>query len=279
MKQARALALLCVMCLCAICLAPPTARAQSGARMTVLLDTLAIAELVQIMRVEGQAYADELNSDMLNGQGGGFWEQQIKRIYDVERMHETVRQGLEQTLSDAEVEGIIAFFQSQAGTRIVQLENAARAAMSDNAVEDIARETYRDLMDSDHARLVVISEFVDVNDLIERNVSGALTSNYQFYRGLVDGDAFEMSDDEITAEVWGQESEIRKDTSEWLFGFLIMAYQPLSDEDLNAYLTFSRTDVGKALNTALFAGFDRLYVDISYGLGRAVALELAGSDL
>jgi hypothetical protein len=279
MKQARALTFLFVMCLSAICLVPVKVGAQSGARMTVLLDTLAVSELIQIMRVEGRAYADELNSDMLNGQGGGFWEEQIKRIYDAERMRETVRLGLEQTLSDAEVESTIAFFQSDAGTRIIALENAARAAMSDTAVEEIARETYRGIAASDSARLNVISEFIDVNDLIERNVSGALTSNYQFYRGLVDGDAFEMSEDEVTTEVWGQEDEIREDTTDWLFGFLIMAYQPLSDEDLNAYLTFSRTDVGKTLNAGLFAGFDQLYVDISYALGRAIALELSGSDI
>lgn len=279
MKQARAFTLFFAICLSAACLVAPKVSAQTGARMTVLLDTLAIAELVQIMRVEGQVYADELNGDMLNGQGGGFWEEQVKRIYDAERMRETVRRGLEQTLSAGDVEGAIAFFQSDTGARIIELENAARAAMADTAIEKIARETYLERATSDDPRLIVISEFVEVSDLVERNVSGALTSNYQFYRGLVDGDAFEMTEEEITAEVWDQEAEIREDTIEWLFGFLIMAYQPLSDEDLNDYLTFSRTDVGKALNAGLFAGFDRLYVDISYGLGRAISLELSASEL
>ncbi|MEP5088078.1 MAG: DUF2059 domain-containing protein, partial [Paracoccaceae bacterium] len=223
--------------------------------------------------------ADELNSDMLNGQGGGFWTTQVDQIYDIDRMRETVRAGLEQSLTDADIDGTIAFFQTTAGARIVSLENAARAAMSDDTVEDVARQNYREALQTDSTRLDVIAEFIDVNDLIERNVSGALTSNYQFYRGLVDGDAFEMSEEEVTAEVWSQEAEIREDTTEWLFGFLIMAYQPLSDEDLNAYLTFSRTETGKALNAGLFVGFDRLYVDISYGLGRAVALEMSGNDI
>jgi hypothetical protein len=88
-----------------------------------------------------------------------------------------------------------------------------------------------------------------------------------------------MNDDEMIAEVWAQEEEIRSDTDEWLMGYLLMAYQPLSDEELSAYIAFSRTDAGQALNRGLFDGFNAMYTDISYALGRAVALELAASEL
>jgi hypothetical protein len=35
-------------------------------------------------------------------------------------------------------------------------------------------------------------DFIEANDLVERNVSGALNSNFAFYRGLSDGGAFEV---------------------------------------------------------------------------------------
>ena len=48
-----------------------------------------------------------------------------------------------------------------------------------------------------------------------------------------------------------------------------MAYQPLADEDLEAYIAFSETDAGKQMNSALFEAFDGLFVDVSRDLGRA----------
>ena len=275
MKQLRAFAFSLALVLPAL-----GASAQSPAKVTMLMDALGIAEMMQIMRSEGLDYAQDLNIDMLDGQGAGFWLGQVDRIYDTERMNETVRLGLEQSLNAAAVDASLAFFQSKTGAEIIDLENAARAAMSDDAIEEIARQTYLDMAEAgDSKRLTLITRFIDVNDLLERNVTGALTSNFQFYQGLNDGAAFDLSEEEMIAEVWQQEEEIREDTIEWMFGYLIMAYQPLSDQDLEAYVLFSQTDAGQALNAGLFAGFDAMYVDISYALGRAVAMELAASEL
>jgi hypothetical protein len=41
----------------------------------------------------------------------------------------------------------------------------------------------------------------------------------------------------------------------------------------------SRTDAGRALNRALFAGFNKMYDDISYALGMAVAREMQVQEL
>ena len=51
------------------------------------------------------------------------------------------------------------------------------------------------------------------------------------------------------------------------------------DRLLETYLAFSRTDAGKALNAALFDGYEAMYRDISYALGRAVALSAQGNDI
>ena len=208
-----------------------------------------------------------------------FWASQVDRIYDIHRMSETTRAGLANALQGSYLDATLAFFQTPAGERIVALENAARGAMGDDDIEEIARQNYRDLAQDGGHRLDLIRAFVTANDLLERNVSGALTSNYQFFRGLSDGNAFDMSEDEMIAEVWAQEEEIRADTEEWLMGYLLMAYQPLSDEELEAYIAFSRTNAGQALNRGLFDGFNAMYTDISYALGWAVALELAASEL
>lgn len=275
MKHLRTCALVLVFCLSGF-----AAAAQSPAKFTVLMDALGLAEMMQIIRDEGLGYAEDLNADMLDGQGAGFWLGQVDRIYDTARMNETVRLGLERTLNDEAMDASLAFFQSETGAEIIDLENAARAAMADPEIEEIARQTYREMAQAGESpRLALISRFIEVNDLVDRNVTGALTSNFQFYRGLNDGAAFDLSEEEMIDEVWQQEEDIREDTIEWLFGYLIMAYQPLSEQDLEAYVMFSQTEAGQALNAGLFEGFDAMYVDISYALGRAVAMELAASEL
>ncbi len=58
-----------------------------------------------------------------------------------------------------------------------------------------------------------------------------------------------------------------------------MAYQPVPLDDLQAYVTFSASDAGQALNAALFDAFGVMAGDISYALGRAIALNAQGDEI
>ncbi|MFT4960786.1 MAG: hypothetical protein ACI92Z_001870 [Paracoccaceae bacterium] len=246
-------------------------------------DTLArvirIGEIMAIMCDEGMEYAGDLNDDMLAGEGGQYWVDRVKRLYDTDRMEATLRKSITDGMDADQIALATAYFSSANGKRILTLEISARTTMFDPEIEDIARANYRDLAGSDDTRLAAVSRFVQTNDLLEMNVAGALTSNYQFYRGLVDGKATNMSDDEILADVWGQEQEIRDDTKGWLYGYLLMAYRPLTEDELEGYITFSGSPAGRALNQAMFGGFDVMFNAISYQLGQSVAQAMKASDL
>ena len=253
--------------------------AQAQATVADLAQTLKLDEVAALMRDEGLSYAGDLERDMLPGGGGALFHNQVQQLYDVRVMVGQVTTALERDMRADLRESAIAFFKTEDGQSILSFENAARAAMAQEEIEEIARAAYTELKGSDDARLATITRFVEVNDLIERNVAGALSSNFQFYQGLADGGAYPLSEDGIAADVWAQEPEIRADTESWLFAYLLLAYQPLSTEQLDRYLAFSSSDAGQALNAALFAGFDRMYRDISYGLGQAAAIAMQGSDL
>ncbi|WP_298835838.1 DUF2059 domain-containing protein [uncultured Roseobacter sp.] len=255
------------------------APAWADARLTVLMDLLKVSEVTAILRREGLEYAGELDADMLGGQGGAFLTEQVDRIYDSQRMDERLRTALATGLTDAEKDAAISWFSSDAGGRIVALENAARAAMSDPAVEQAAREAWEQSVDAGDPKVVQVGAYMEDLDLVERNVSGTMTSNYQFLLGLSDGGLLVQSQDQMLADVYAQRDEIEADTESWLGAFLLMAYQPVGTDDLKAYIAFSTTDAGKALNSALFAGFDTVFGEISYALGRAVALSAAGNDI
>jgi hypothetical protein len=251
----------------------------ADARHTVLMDVLQVRNLSQILQDEGIAFGSTLNEEWLDGKGGAAWAGQVTRIYDAERISEVIREGLEPALEGQTLEDVIAFFASDLGTKVITLENSARAALAIEGVEEEARSRFAALQKSGGSRLTQISRMIDAGDLINRNVTSALNSNYQFLRALVDGDVYAMSDRDILEDVFSERDAIATDTLGWLGAFMLMAYSPLTLEELTLYADFVETEAGKTLNAGLFAGFDPLYEDISYALGRAMALNMAAEEL
>lgn len=235
-------------------------------------------EIVTVLRDEGLVYGASVEADMLGGDGGSYFRDTVSRIYDAGTMQQAVRLALSK-MPEADLNAALAFFDTAEGARILTLETSARVAMADPTIEESARAAYLALVGRDDARLAAIGRFVEANDLIERNVAGALASNYHFFRGLVNGGGMKMDEDQILSQVWEQEDDIRAETEEWLFGYLLMAYGPLEDATLEAYIAYSETPSGQALNAALFDGFDTMYRDISRELGLAVSLAMQSSRL
>ncbi|MEQ6248098.1 DUF2059 domain-containing protein [Sulfitobacter sp. HNIBRBA3233] len=251
----------------------------AGARHTVLMDVLRTEELAVILHEEGQTFGATLDRDWLDGTGGSVWAQQVMRIYDPARLSEGIRRGLEQTLEGETLENVIEFFASDLGGRILTLENSARRALADEGVEQAARERYAELKDTGDARLEQINRMIVAGDLVQRNVTSALNSNVQFMRALVDGDLYAMSEEEILNDVLAERDTIEADTEGWLGAFLLLAYSPLTLEELTTYADFSETDAGRALNAGFFAGFNPLYEDISYALGQALVRHMGAQEL
>lgn len=253
--------------------------AQADAALTRLYDLLELDAYLDITRIEGLEDADELSQDMLGRPADPGFVEFVSRLYDPTRMRDAVFAVLEDTLSDSDIDAALIFFESTTGARITELEVAARRAIMDPALEEATRRAWF-LAEEEQPWLVArISEIIEANDLIERNVAGALNANLRFYQGLAEGGAFDLEEGEMLADVWGQEEEIRADTIGWMGGYLLLAYEPLEEQDFTDYLGFWTTQTGRALNGAVFEAFNLLYDDISHGLGRIIALEMGTQEL
>lgn len=249
--------------------------------VTALFEAMQMPEMIQIMRDEGLEYGEQIATDLFPDRVGAEWPDTVSGIYD----YDTMRAGLETqfgaALGDTDIDVLIAFFESDVGQSIAELEVAARRALLDEDIEEAAKEAAALASADETARFALLEEFVAANDLVETNVVGAMNSNYAFYLGLLDGGAFpqELTEEQILTDVWNQEAEIRKNTYEWVYSYLLLAYQPLSDDELNTYIAFSESDEGQALNTALFAAFDEMFEGISRALGLASSEFMTGQDL
>ena len=259
------------------------APAVSAARVSAVTDMMMMADIMSVMRDEGLEYGKTLATEMFPDKGGAQWDAVVALIYDPATMRSRFDAALMESFAgaDSELDQIEAFFGSDRGQTILRLEIEARRALMDDDVEDAAKLAWQDMSAEGGARVDRLTRFAEANDLIESNVMGAMNANLAFYRGMSESGVFpqEMTEDQMLSDVWGQEPAVRVETTDWLFPFLSLAYQPLSDEDLDAYVAFSETEAGQKLNAALFAAYDVVFTQISYDLGRAAASQMQGEDI
>ncbi|THD75019.1 DUF2059 domain-containing protein [Thalassobius vesicularis] len=234
-----------------------------------LIGLLRLSDVIHVMRQEGLIFGAELGQGMLPEADSAQWAARVSDLYDTGKMEQVVEAGFSEVLQNVDQAKIIAFYDTDLGRRIVSGEITAREAFLDKPTEDAARA--RVSHRTANARLTQIGQFIEINDLVEYNVAGALNANYMFYRGLTQGGMIQMSDAEILAEAWAEEDATREDSISWLYAYLDEAYAELSVEELKTLTDFAATPEGQALNRALFQGFDRMYAQLSLGLGLAIA--------
>lgn len=248
-----------------------------------LSETMQIAGVMEAMRAEGLEYAKTLEEQMFPGKGGAQWQTVVGLIYDPATMRKRFEAALsaELTAQSEAVARMTGFFGSELGQRILTSELASRAALMDKDTKEAAKVMVEDMTAANDPRMRAYAKFEKTNDLIESNVVGGLNANLAFFRGMAEAGGFaqDMSEDEMLSEVWSQEGDVRAQSGEWLYSYMVLAYQPLSDDDMAAYQTFSESPEGKILNRAAFVAFDRLFTAISHDLGRAAAKQMQGQDI
>ena len=260
---------------------PVIAQSSDAAKLDALFDALAMSEIVDIMREEGLVYGASIADDMLPGGPSQAWMDAVELIYDPQMMLEDVRGAFDEALEGDDLDAMLAFYTSQPGTTIIDLEVSARRAMLDEEIARVSTEAAALEILDETPRYQMVRDFIAVNDLIEGNVVGSLNASYAFYVGLIDGGVMPggITPETALQDVWSQEEDIRDSTTEWLYSFLLLAYQPLSDEDLSTYIAFSQTDAGQDLTGALFASFNDMFNDISGALGLATSRFLVSQEL
>ena len=248
-----------------------------GSRAESLSEAYLLPELFDIMAEEGRVAALGDPAVPQDAAGRAGWERVINSIYDAERMHDDFTTSLVATLTPEIRSDALRFAQSDLGRRVLQLEVSARRALLSDEIDDNARLALAAARDaparSPRANaLFRVRERIAVNDLIELNVSLGLNTSLAYYRGMVDaGWMAGMVGADLLTLVWAQEQAIRDDVTDWAEAYFLLAYQPLSAEEMQAYVDYAASLEGDTFNRAMFRAFDTVFVDISRRVGAAMA--------
>lgn len=261
-----------------------TAPADPAAEVSVagLDDAMRLGDLFEVLREEGISHGAELQADMFPSGGGAEWEAEVAGIYDADRLHAAFTEALEGALSTQPeaVAEVIAFFRSELGQKIIGLEIEARRAFIDTATEEAARVAAEDAAAARDPKVALIRQMIEAGDLLEMNVAGAMSGSLAFMTGMSQSGAYgAIPQDQLLSDVWGQEDQVRADTSTWLHAYLGLAYHPLTEAELQSYVAFWESPAGQVLNAALFSAFDTVFRDVSLDLGRAAGRAMQGRDI
>lgn len=243
---------------------------------------LDLADLMPVLQQEATDEARRMDADGLVGGAGRPWADVVNDIHDPVRLEGLFRNGVAEAADRVDHDLIVRaldFQQSDLGQRVVALEISARRAMLEAGVEDDARQAFRRAEDQPRARL--IRRMIADADLVSPNVAGGLNASIAFSRGFAQGKGFDMAptDPQMLADAWAQRDQIEVEATAWLEGFLMLAYAPMTDDEVARYGAHVASDEGQALSQLLFAGFDRAFGRTSFDMGLAAAQRLQGRQL
>jgi Uncharacterized protein conserved in bacteria (DUF2059) len=255
----------------------------AGIDAATLGKVMRLDALFAVLRDEGLQRGREMADGMFDGDGGAGWDAALMRIYDADALRTRFEAVLQRELAadPAAAKGVVDFYGSDLGQRILGLEVEARRAFLDKAAEEAAEVAADDAAVAKDPKVALIKRMIEACDLLEMNVAGSLTSNLAFAQGMVESGGYgtPVPLDQLSSDAWSQEDQTRSDLSTWLYSYLGLAYSSLTEAEMTRYVAFWESPAGQRLNRALFLAFDEVFRPVSEDLGRAAGTAMQGRDI
>ena len=247
-------------------------------------DALQMQALVPTLQQEARSGAAQLVEEGLMSPGPPAWPEIVARIHDPARLGPMFRDALGRAAGQADpvlLDRALAFYETGPGLRLAALEHSAREAMLDPEVEEAARLAFERADEAQEPRARLIRRLIDEADLVSPNVATGMNTSIAFSQGFAEAGGFDMAPtpDELLADAWGQQDEIAIEAETWMQAFLMLAYSPLSDAQIEAYIDFATAPEGLLLADLLFNGFDEVFVQTAREMGLAAAIRDEGQEL
>ena len=233
----------------------------------------------EIIRLEGIQDAEGTGEAYLPPNSVDRFVAQAKSVYQLEAMERDFKRLLTQNLSIPDANEILLFYQKPLGKVASELEVSARIAISDTHIEEMAKIKLKEAVKSKNKRLDEIESVIRTLELVEQNLIGAYAAQFAFMYELSKLGVIELSKQEMIDLITNDEEKLKSEILEWLMAFSHMAYTPMSDKEFSDYSDFSKSELGIALNKALFSVYNEMAKDQSQRLATILGEFMKSEDL
>ena len=244
-----------------------------------LYDALHMDRINEIIRLEGIQDAEGTGEAYLPPNSVDRFVAQAKSVYQLEAMERDFKRLLTQNLSIPDANKILLFYQKPLGKVASELEVSARIAISDAHIEEMAKIKLKEAVKSKNKRLDEIESVIRTLELVEQNLIGAYAAQFAFMYELSKLGVIELSKQEMIELITNDEEKLKSEILEWLMAFSHMAYMPMSDKEFSDYSDFSKSELGIALNKALFSVYNEMAKDQSQRLASILGEFMKSEDL
>lgn len=208
--------------------------------------------------IAGSARTEEISTDEIFLK---HWEATATTVFDADALHHRLAQALEGKFSGEEQTVLGAFFHSEFGERMTQLERDA--ALLEPAAQVAAIAQGQQLMEA--ASVIRETQIEALMELVSAEISAAMVG--QSVRALLLGlsVSHQQGDvsvpwQEIDTQVEAMMPGLLADIGRTQRAMMTYAYRDLSDADLDQYIDFLRTPAAQ-----------KFYAVAAYAVGRIVA--------
>ena len=244
-----------------------------------LYQLLHLDELVDIVSEEGLADANATADAYLQGVTRGGFGASIAKIYDKNSLTSRVKAMFAKALPARSADRIIALSHTHLGREVRQREESSRRAITDPSIEDYVIELVLEAEARGKRRPQLLRSAIKEMDWVKQNLAGAFEARFAFLEAVSQVEGLQLDQGQIFTLMQSDQEALSKEIEEWLLGYMHMAYSPLSDDELTAYLAFQTSPEGMDLNAALFDTFNKLTTENAQKLGQFTASALSAQDL
>ena len=244
-----------------------------------LYDALQMDRVNEIIRVEGIRDAQGTGEAYLSANSVERFVDQAKSVYQLDSMEKDFKRLLTENLSTSDASEILLFYRRPIGKIASELEVSARVAISETEIEEMAKTKLEEAKALKNTRLDEIESVIKTLELVEQNLIGAYAAQFAFMYELSKLGVIELSRQEMIDIITNDEEKLKGEIFEWLMAFSHMAYAPMSDEQFSVYNDFSKSDLGIALNKALFSVYNEMAKDQSQSLANILGEFMKSEDL
>ncbi len=227
--------------------------------------------------IAASARSEDISSDEIFLQ---HWEATAASVFDPALLHRQLLVSLEGRFSDAEQEALGAFFRSDFGQRMTELERVVARLEPAEQVRAVAEGKRL----SDEAGLVRELQLDELMRLVGAEISAAMVG--QSVRALLLGMSvshqqgdIQVPWEEIDAQVKAMMPQLSAEVSRTQRALMAFAYRDLSDAELGRYINFLRTKPAQKFYAVAAFAVGSIVTDGMAHFGEALARRMASVSI